>query len=55
MYRKDVAKSTEGGKPGTGFVGPEIGAEKAEEKEFEESRRRDEIVSGIRTKIDKCK
>jgi hypothetical protein len=55
MYRKDVAKSTKGGKPGPEFVGPEIGAEKAYEREFEESRRRNEIVSGIRTKIDKNK
>ncbi len=55
MYRKDVAKSTEGGKPGPKFVGPEIAAEKAEEKEFVESRRKGEIVSGVRKRIDRRK
>jgi len=35
--------------------GPEIGAEKAEEKIWEEARKEDKIVSGVRTKIDKRK
>ena len=52
MYRKDVARDTEGGRPGPKFVGPEIGAERAEEKQFEESRREDKIISGVRTRID---
>ncbi len=37
------------------IVGPEIGAEKAEEKIFEEARREDRVISGVRTKIDKRK
>jgi hypothetical protein len=36
-------------------AGPEIAAEKAEEKRFEEARREDKIISGVRTKIDKSK
>ncbi|MGA9140967.1 MAG: hypothetical protein WBZ29_12130 [Methanocella sp.] len=36
-------------------AGPEIAAEKAEEKIFEEARREDKIISGVRTKIDKRK
>ncbi len=52
MYRKDVARATEGGRQGPKFVGPEIGAEKAEEKRFEESRRKYRIISDVRTRID---
>ena len=37
------------------ITGPEIGAEKAEEKIFDEARREDRIISGVRTKIDKSK
>jgi hypothetical protein len=37
------------------IAGPEIKAEKAEEKTFCKSRREGRIVSGVRTKIDKRK
>jgi hypothetical protein len=37
------------------LAGPEIKAEKAEEKTFCKSRRKGRIVSGVRTKIDKMK
>jgi hypothetical protein len=33
--------------------GPKIGAERAEEKEFEEAKKRDTIAERYRTKIDK--
>lgn len=36
-------------------AGPEIAAEKAEEKRFEQARREDKIISDVRTKIDKRK
>jgi len=37
------------------LAGPEIKAEKAEEKTFCKSRRKGRIVSGVRTKIDRSK
>jgi hypothetical protein len=36
-------------------AGPEIRAEKAEEERFEQARREDKIIAGVRTKIDKSK
>jgi hypothetical protein len=36
-------------------AGPEIGAEKAEEERFEQARREDRVIAGVRTKIDKRK
>lgn len=41
------------GKEETEIHAPEIGAERAEEKEFEESKKRDSIPEHYRTKIDK--
>ncbi len=40
---------------GDKITGPEIGAEKAEEKIFKEARHEDKIIAGVRTKIDKEK
>ena len=38
-----------------GTAGPEIGAERAERKRFEEARRLRQIPDRVRTKIDKSK
>jgi hypothetical protein len=55
MVEKEGAKDEDVGGDSEGYAGPRIRAEKAEQKRFEESRRQREVVSGVRTKIDKSK
>ncbi len=34
------------------FVGPEIGAERAEEKRYEAAKKKREVIAGVRDRID---
>jgi hypothetical protein len=52
MTKKDAIRGTNAGTAGKKPVGPEIGAEKAERRRYEEARRQCRIISGVRTKID---
>jgi hypothetical protein len=55
MVRKEVTRSTDAGTASERPARPEVRAEKAERKRFEDARRQCRIVSDVRTKIDKSK
>jgi len=50
-----MARKEAGVDPGAGTAGPEIRAERAERKRFEDARRQCRIISDVRTRIDKSK
>jgi len=55
MARIGVARKRDVQPIGDRIAGPEIAVERAERKIFDDARRADEIISGVRTKIDRSK
>jgi hypothetical protein len=53
MVRKDVIVDTSVRLDDGRYAGPEISAEKAEQKIFEEARQQGRVISDVRTRIDR--